>query len=292
MTLLLDSGLGLREWAKQNGASAYTTYDACLIKLANDNELRQTVLGRIDHSAARIFCETGDVHFDHYVSTVLAMQTICLGISNKYVLEQLSIELLDAFANLHESHCATRKWLRNLMAKKYRTSSGIYRFGHLTKTALLAASLLGYHDKDPIFIWALENRSGIEEANQQQWARFANDTLLEDGYPPFDVWIVHHNKQSIVRRVDIDTNSLFCRRLLRDSTLAMNNWNDLQRVNCPFFNEFITSIGFTPKRLEDFTDETLMRQIIWFRDKQGFNESTYRFLRHFYKYLLRMMARK
>lgn len=290
ITQIVDSGLGIREWAKKNEQSISTTYDLCLGGLAGDVGLRSYVLGRVDHSVARVFCDTGDREFDQCVGTILAMQTLARGLSRKYALEHLSMELLDPFVDLREHRMVSRGWLDRIMLRQYRGgSNGVYRFGELARSALLASSLLGYHDNDPLFTWAAENWEGIEASSPQQWSRVMGGILEDCGYPGFDLWVVCYYEREIVRRVDFDTDSLFCRRLLRESMREMDDWSDTQHMNGPFFNEFVQSLGFTPSRLEDFTVDAFTRQVDWFRDKPGYGECTYRFLRKFYVYLISLL---
>lgn len=282
---ILENGYGLREWAKINNVSIGETYDGCLKEIANDIKLRESILCQIDHSAARVYYRTGDGTFDRYVGTVLAMQTLCCGIDKRGTLEHLSMELLDAFLDHREKKRVTRDWLSQLLSNTYRTHTGVYRFGELTRVALMAALLLNYHDGDPIFLWALENRTGIETITPRQWSRVMSDALLAKGYPSFDFMIVRHDGRDIVRKVDMDTDSQFCRRLLRGSMRQVDNWIDVQHVNGPFFNEFVQSLGFTPTELSDFSDDTFERQARWFKDKPGPSGCTHRFLRKFYQYV-------
>lgn len=214
---ILESGYGLREWAKRSEKSISKTYDATLRELVSNPDLRARVLDSIDHSAARVFSETGESTFDCFSSTVFAMQTLLCGLDRMLVLERLSLELLDSFVELRQQGKVTRAWLNALPSKRYKTDGRVYRFGELTRIALLAASLLGFHDEDPLFVWALENRKGIEETAPRRWPRTISDVLENEGYPRFDLWIVVHHEREIVRKVSFDTESLRSRRLLRES---------------------------------------------------------------------------
>lgn len=282
---LLDSGTGLKAWAQENGKGIASTYDRVLRELASKPSIRARVLEKAGHSATRVYGYTGDADFDHFVGTALAMQTIVRGLGDKYAIDQLSMELLDPLLELRQSHQVTRAWLSMLMSHKYKSDRRIHRFGELARISLLTASLLGFHDNDPIFVWAVENREGIEEATIQQWTRCMRIVFESEGYPQFDLWVVKYHGRALMRRIDIDTGSIFCRRLLRNSTEGMESYSDTQYLNCPFFNEFTESLGFTPSRLEDFTVECFTRQVHWFKDKPGTHGCTYRFLHRFYRHV-------
>ena len=203
-TSILESGLGLRDWAKESGKSIAATYDTVLKELANCDRLRKDILESIDHSAARVFFDTGDPDFDRFVGTTLAMQTLARGMSKKDVLECLSVELLDPFLELHQRKCVTRAWLSSLMANRYKSQRRMYRFGELARIALLVAALLGYHDGDSIFVWAVENHLGIEGSTLQQWTRSIVDVFAGDGYPRFEFQLERHGEKEIVRKVDTE----------------------------------------------------------------------------------------
>lgn len=204
---ILESGYGLREWANSHGRSISEINDATLRELASNPELRVHVLNSIDHSAAKVFFETGEPQFDRFSGTVFAMQTLSRGLDMKPALEQLSLELLDPFVELRRQGRVTRVWLRALLSKRYRLGGRIYRFGELSRIALLAAALLGFHDEDPLFVWALENHEGIEGAAPQQWSRIIRDALKDEGCPQFALRVVKDHGREIVRKVSFDTYS-------------------------------------------------------------------------------------
>ena len=135
------------------------------------------------------------------------MQTLSRGLDMKPALEQLSLELLDPFVELRRQGKVTRVWLSTLFSKRYRSGGRIYRFGELSRIALLAAVLLGFHNEDPIFVWALKNHEGIEGATPQQWSHIIRDVLEDEGYPQFGLWVVKDYGRETVRRVNFDTDS-------------------------------------------------------------------------------------
>jgi integrase len=286
---VLDSGLGLRKFAHATGSSVRECTETVLWELESTVGLPEEVLEAVDHGAARVFAGSGDPAFDRFVTVALALHAVSLGMGRREEIWRMSMELIDPLAELRSRGGVTRDWLSALITNRFRSDGRIFRFGNLTRIALIVAERTGFHDLDPIFEWARENECGIESAGPQQWTRVMTPELCSSGYPGFDLWVITSHGEEIVRRVPIDTDSRLCRKVLRESVQAVGDWGQAQHLRDPFFSGFSEGLGYVPKSLSEFTVEGFSRQLEWLDERPDSTAKSYRYLRRFYKRVIDLL---
>lgn len=286
---IIASGQALQAWADDNGVSR----GACTLELVAEIDGNAAGAPRVVALRNRLMAVPAPDCGSAETARFLGVATALYALANKPdgVIAAKAVRAVSPLLAAVDgpSHvCAAL--VRSIAETQVPGKKG-FSCGSLARYVAVAAALTGFHCGDAFMEWAAANAELLCEGIPNRASRWLAEALEADGCPRFDLARTQDGGKAHVRKMYFDTDSRFCRDLLRSSVDDEDDRVTAQTLIDPFFQEFEASIGFAPESLSDFTVDVFDRQARWFEGKGGPYDasSTYRFMRRFYQRVCSML---
>ena len=285
---ILESGKTVFQWADDAGLARGDLTLNLIDELSRDLILARAVASSRDARIADLIDKLGVAPIDSFLAVTIAVHTLASKSSSPIAINA-QLATWPLLASIDDSGFG-REMAKSVAETKVPRVSGCTCAG-LARYAAVVASCQRFSTGDKFMAWVKANSSQLCEGIPNLATKWLKEAFADAEYPSFDLARVWGDGAYRVRKLYTDTESRFCRDLLRSSVEDGEKGGSIQTLCDPFFQEFEASLGFAPDSLEDFTVEVFDRQMRWFDGKHGSYDinSTNRFIRRFYLHVCSLL---